>query len=172
MRLGLVKIGDDTWKTSMDFSECRLSRVDLYLISVCISYCLFSFYFSCLNKLICSLQCFTSSLAYTDTDALSLSAFPSNLQGNYVFGCFSTPFYNIFGSRFPCILQQPQSFSAKHIFVGFNEFTSFVCWCTVIHHHQPHGSILFLKVRWDFTCVQGDVCIYTVPPVLSPIRED
>lgn len=33
-KLGMAKIGDAGWKASMDFSLCRLSHVDLYLITV------------------------------------------------------------------------------------------------------------------------------------------
>ena len=41
----------------------------------------------------------------------------------------------------------------EHKFVGFNEFTALVCWCTVIHHYRPQEPTLFRRVRWDFTCV-------------------
>ena len=33
-KLGMAKIGDAAWRASMDFSLCRLSHVDLYLITV------------------------------------------------------------------------------------------------------------------------------------------
>ena len=57
----------------------------------------------------------------------------------------------------------------KHIFVGFKEFTSLVCWCNVMFHHWPQGPTLFRRVRWDFTCVQCNMCTDMGPPVLSPI---
>ena len=50
--------------------------------------------------------------------------------------------------------------------------TSFLLSCTFIHHHRLQGPTLFRRVRWDFTFVQCDVCAYTGPPVLSPIRKD
>ena len=90
----------------------------------------------------------------------------------YVFGCFSTPSFIIFGVGLPAYLSNHNPFSREHIFVGFNEFPSPVHWCTVIHHHRPQGPTLFRRVRWDFTCVQCDVCTDTGPPVLSPIREN
>ena len=60
----------------------------------------------------------------------------------------------------------------KTLFGGFNEFPFLVCWCTVIHHHRSQGPTLFRRVRWEFTCVQCDLCTDTGPPVLRPIRED
>ena len=63
-------------------------------------------------------------------------------------------------------------FSREHIFVGFNTFLSLMCWWSVIHHHRPQGPTLFQRVRWDFTCVQCNVCTDTGPPVLSHIQED
>ena len=78
----------------------------------------------------------------------------------------------ILGVGLPAFLSNHNPFSREHIFVGFNEFPSLVYWCTVIHHHRPQGPTLFRGVRWDFTCVQCDVCTDTGPPVLNPIRED
>ena len=49
-------------------------------------------------------------------------------------------------------------FLREHIFTGYNEFPSLVCWCTVIHHHRPQEPLLFRRERWDFTCVQSYVC--------------
>ena len=49
-----------------------------------------------------------------------------------------------------------------------SKFPSLVFWYTVIHHHRPQGPTLFLRVRWDFTCVQCNVCKDT-GPVLCPI---
>ena len=45
------------------------------------------------------------------------------------------------------------SFSKEHIFVGFNEFPSLECLCTVIYHHRPQGPTLFWRMRsnWNFT---------------------
>ena len=77
-----------------------------------------------------------------------------------------------FWSRSPRIPQQPQSvFEGAH-FLSLNKFPSLVCWCIVIHHHRPQGPTLLRRVRWDFTCVQCDVCTDTGPPVLCPIPED
>ena len=91
----------------------------------------------------------------------------------YVCGRFSTPFlFIILGVGLPAYLSNHNLLSREHIFVGFNEFSSLVYWCSVIHHHRPQGPTLFRRVRWDFTCVQCYVCTYTGPPVLSPIRED
>ena len=38
--------------------------------------------------------------------------------------------------------------------------------------HRPQGPTLFQRVRWDFTCVQCNVCTDTGPPVSSLIQED
>ena len=73
--------------------------------------------------------------------------------------------YNNFWSRSPRIPKQ----SGRTFFVGFNKLPSLVCWCIVIHHHRPQEPTLFQRVRWDFMCVQCDVCTDTGPPVLSPI---
>ena len=52
---------------------------------------------------------------------------------------FSIPSLNFFLSS-----RSPHSpFLKDHILVGFKEFHSLVCWCTVIHHHQSQGPILF-----------------------------
>ena len=69
-----------------------------------------------------------------------------------------------------CLLHWPEPFLKEHMFVGFNEFPSLLCWCTVTHHHRPPP--LFQRVRLDFTCEQCDVCTYTGPPVSSPIQKD
>ena len=42
-----------------------------------------------------------------------------------------------------------------------------MCWCIVIHHHRPQVPTLFLRVRWDFTCVQCDMCTDTGHPVFK-----
>ena len=80
-----------------------------------------------------------------------------------------------FWSRWPSIPRSATTidpFSREHRLVGSNEFPSLKCLCIVVHLHQPHGPILFGRVRWDFICVQCDVCTDMGPPVLSPIRED
>ena len=83
------------------------------------------------------LALFYASRQHIKSECISLSAFPFNLRSKYVCGRFLLHFY-IFWSRFPRLLQQPQSvFLREHIFMGFNDFPSFVCWCTVIHHHRP-----------------------------------
>ena len=90
----------------------------------------------------------------------------------YICGRFSTNLFIIFGVGLHAYLSNQNPFSREHIFVGFNEFPSLMCWCIVIHHHRPQGPTLFRRVRWDFTYVQCDVCTDTRPPVLSPIGED
>ena len=65
-----------------------------------------------------------------------------------------------------------QMIQKMHNFVGFNEFPSLVYWNIVIHHHQPQGPTLFGRVRWDFTCLQCNVCTDMGPPALSHIQED
>ena len=88
----------------------------------------------------------------------------------YVYGRFSIPaFYHFFLVGLPAYFSNHSPFLREHIFVGFNEFPSLVCWCTVIHHHLPQGPTLFRIVRWDFTCVQCYVYTDTGPPVSSPI---
>ena len=78
----------------------------------------------------------------------------------------------ILGVGLPAYLSNHNLFSREHIIVGFNEFPSLVYGCIVIHHHQPQGSILFQRVRWDFTVfVQCDVCTDMGPPVIAPIQE-
>ena len=47
-------------------------------------------------------------------------------------------------------------FLSEHIFVGFDEFPSFMCWSTVIHPHQPQGPTLYGRVKWDF----GQFCMH------------
>ena len=84
---------------------------------------------------------------------------------------FLLHFNHIFGVGLPTYFSSHSPFSREHIFVGFNEFPSLVYCCIVIHHHRPQMPTLF-RVRWDFRCVQCNVCIYTGPPVLSPIWED
>ena len=53
-------------------------------------------------------------------------------------------------------------FLTEHIFVGFNEFPSPVCWCTVIHHHRPS---FFSKSKMGFyvcaACMTQD--LFKVP---------
>ena len=76
----------------------------------------------------------------------------------YVCGRFSTPLFKIiFRVGLPAYLRNHNPFPREHIFVGFNEFPFLVCWCIVIHHHQPQGPTL-LQNSWDFTCLQCDVC--------------
>ena len=107
--------------------------------------------------------------------SFSLSAFPFNLWGcifTFVVVFLLHLFFIIFGVGLPAYLSNHNPFSREHIFVGFNKFPSLVYWCTVIHHHWPQGPTLFRRVRWDFMCVQCDVCTDTGPPVLSPIWED
>ena len=58
------------------------------------------------------------------------------------------------------------------LYADNNLSLSLVCWCVVIHHHRPQEPTLFRRVRWDFMCVQCDVCTDTGPPGLSLIRED
>ena len=70
---------------------------------------------------------------------------------------FLLHFITFFGVGLPAYLINNNPFSKEHIFVGFNEFPSLVCWCIVIHYHRPQGPTLFQRVRWDFTCVQSDV---------------
>ena len=99
--------------------------------------------------------------------SLFLSAFPFNLWGKFL--SFRLFFHSIFFFNFLeqvslLSLSNHNPFLCEHIFEGFNKFPSLVYQCTVIHH-----PILFRRVRWNFTCVQCDVCIYTGPPVLSPI---
>ena len=66
-----------------------------------------------------------------------LSAF-AFIYISYVYGSFSTPFYHIFWVGLPTYFSNHSPFLMKHIsFVGLKEFPSFVCWCTVIYHHQP-----------------------------------
>ena len=64
----------------------------------------------------------------------------------------------IFGVGLLAYLSNHNPFSREHIFVDFNEIPSLVCWWIVIHHHWPQGYTLFQRVRWDFICVQCDVC--------------
>ena len=78
----------------------------------------------------------------------------------------------IFRVGLPAYLSNHNPFPREHIFGGINKFPSLMFWCIVIHHRRPQGPTLFRRVRWDFTCVQCDVCTDTGPPVLSPIRED
>ena len=54
-------------------------------------------------------------------------------------GRFSTLFYHIFGVGLPAYFSNHNPFLREHIFVGFNEFPSLVCWCTVIPYHWPQG---------------------------------
>ena len=107
-------------------------------------------------------------------NSLSLSAFPFYLWGQFFtfVAVFLLHLFIIFGVGLPAYLSNHNLFSREHIIVGFNEFPSLVYWCTVIHHHRPQGPTPFRRVRWDFLCVQCNVCTYTGPPVLSPIRED
>ena len=78
-------------------------------------------------------------------------------------------FYNFLESfGLPAYFSNHNLFSREHIFVGLNKFPSLVqC------HLSPvaTGAFSFSK-RWDFTCVQCDVCTDTGPTVLSPIRVD
>ena len=78
----------------------------------------------------------------------------------------------IFGVGLSVYLSNHNPFSREHIFVGFNQFPSLVCWGTVIHHHRSQRPTLFRKVRWDFTCVQCNVYTDTGPPVVSPVQKD
>ena len=107
--------------------------------------------------------------------SLSLSI-PLLIYGVNFFFTFVAVFllylFIIFGVGLPPYLSNHNPFLREHIFVGFKEFPSLVYWCTVIRHHQPQVPPLFRKVRWDFTCVQCDVCTDTGPSVLSLIRED
>ena len=85
---------------------------------------------------------------------------------------FSTlSFCHFFAVGLPAYLSIYNPFLREHIFVGFNEFPSLVCWCIIIHNHRPQGPTLLRRVRWDFTCVQCYMCTDTGPPVLSPIRQ-
>ena len=81
---------------------------------------------------------------------------------------FPLNLFVIFGVGLPSYLSNHNPFSREHFFVCFNEFPSIVCRCIVIHHHRPQGPTLFQRERWDFTCVQCDVCTDTGPLVLSP----
>ena len=83
----------------------------------------------------------------------------------YVGGCFSIHLFNIFGLGLPTYFSNHSPSLSEHIFVGFKEFTSLMCWYTAIHHHQPQGPTLFRRARWDFTCVQFDMCTDMRPPV-------
>ena len=75
----------------------------------------------------------------------------------YVCGHLTTPsFYHFWSTAY---FSNHSLFSREHIFVGFNEFLSLVCWSTVIHHHRPQGPTLFRIARWDFTCCA--VCAIT-----------
>ena len=92
---------------------------------------------------------------------------------SYVCGRLPTPsFYHFFGVGLPAFLSNHSLFSREHIFLGCNEFPSLVYWYIVFHYNRPNQPTLFRRVRWDFTCVQCDVCTETGPLVFSPIRED
>ena len=82
--------------------------------------------------------------------------YPLICKVNYVCGRFSALFYqnSFFGVGLPAYFSSHSLFLREHIFVGLNEFPSLKSWCTIIHHHQPQGPTLFLRVRWDFMCVQ------------------
>ena len=71
--------------------------------------------------------------------------------------------YHIFLVDLPAYFRNHSPLLREHIFVGFNKFPSVVCWCTVIHHHWPHGLTLLRRVRWDFKCVQCNMCTDTGP---------
>ena len=105
-------------------------------------------------------------------DFLSLSAFPFELRGQLRLWLFfySVFKYHIFGVGLSSYFSNHSLSSREHIFVGFNKFPSLMCWCTVIHHHWPQGPTLFQRVKWDFTCVQCNVCTDMQPPVLNPRR--
>ena len=107
--------------------------------------------------------------------SLSLSQRSSFICGvNFLrlWSFFYSIFFIILRVGLPAYLSNHNPFLREHIFVGFNEFPSLVYWCTIILHHRPQGPTLFRRVRWEFTCVQCDVCTDTGPPVLSPIREE
>ena len=64
----------------------------------------------------------------------------------YIHGRFSIPFYHIFfGSRSPCM------FLRELIFVGFNDFHSLECRCTVIRHHRPQWPTHFMNCMLDLS---------------------
>ena len=105
----------------------------------------------------------TQNLMRTHTiKLLSLSAFPFSLRGNlHLWQVFFTPFFHL---GLPAYFSNRSPFLSEHIFVGFDEFPSLMCKCTVIHHYRPQGPTLFKRVRWDFTCVQCNECTCTRPP--------
>ena len=72
----------------------------------------------------------------------------------------------------PAYFSNHSAFSRGHIFVGFNEFPSLMCWCTVIHHHRQQGPTLFRRVRWDFMCMCSVLCAQTQDLLFCHIRED
>ena len=84
----------------------------------------------------------------------SLSAFPFTciFRGYYHFinicGCFSTQSF-CFLVGLLAYFSNHNLFYIENIFVSFNEYPSLVCWCTVIHRHQPQGpsQLSFSRVR-------------------------
>ena len=85
---------------------------------------------------------------------------------------FLLHFLSFFGVGLPAYFSNHSPFLREHIFVGFYELPSLVCLCKCHPSSPATGPTLFRRVRWDFTCVQCNVCSDTGPPVLSPIRED
>ena len=85
---------------------------------------------------------------------------------------FLLHFIIILGVGLPAYLSNHNLFSREHIFIGFNEFSSLMCWCIVIHHHWPQGPTLFRRVKWDFMCVhrQGTSCFESHPRRLSNVQ--
>ena len=60
--------------------------------------------------------------------------------------CLWLFFYSIFITFLEYVFSYSATtfcFRGSIFFVGFNEFPSFVCWCTVIHHHLQQRSTLF-----------------------------
>ena len=72
-------------------------------------------------------------------------------------------FYSIvlscFGVGLPAYLAIKVHFWGSLFFVGFIKFTSLVCWCTATEAYS------FWRAKWDFTCVQYNVCLDMGPPV-------
>ena len=86
----------------------------------------------------------------------SISTFPFPF---ILWGYFSTSvtvflfhLFIIFSVGFLAYFCNHNPFLREHIFVGFNEFPSLVCWCTVIHHHQPQGPTLFWREMGLYMC--------------------
>ena len=73
------------------------------------------------------------------------------------------PFFSHFlGVGLLAYFSNHSPFSREHNFIGLNELSSLVCWCTVIHHHRPQGTTLFQRVRWDFmSSVCSEMCAHS-----------